>query len=144
MRSPYTQLYLHVVWATWDRLPLVTVVLEQVVYSNIRAKCAEIKCPCLAIGGMPDHVHLLVRLHSAVSAAEFAKDVKGSTSHLVTHRAAPAEFFKWQGGYGAFTVAKDGVPGVTAYIERQKQHHASGDLQDEWEQTQTQVEKSDQ
>ena len=137
MRAPYTQLYLHVVWATWDRLALVTDDLEQGVYAAIRAKCDELKCPSISIGGMPDHVHLLVRLNSAVSVADLVKGVKGSSSHLVTHRIEPIEFFKWQGGYGAFTLAKDDVSAVATYILRQKQHHASGNLLDEWEQTQT-------
>ncbi len=135
MRSPYTQLYLHLVWATWDRLPLVSDVLEQEVYAAIRAKCDELSCPCLAIGGMPDHVHVLARLNTAVSVADLVKGVKGNSSHLVTHRVEPMEFFKWQGGYGAITLAKDDVSTVAAYIERQKQHHASGDLLDQWEQT---------
>jgi REP-associated tyrosine transposase len=141
MRAPYTQLYLHVVWATWDRLPFVTASLEQDTYAAIRAKCDELKCLCLAIGGMPDHVHLLVRLNPAVSVADVVKGVKGSSSHLATHMIEPAEFFKWQGGYGAFTLARADVPAVVAYIERQKEHHAVGNLQEEWEQTQ--LEKSD-
>jgi putative transposase len=135
MRAPYTQLYVHLVWATWDRLSLVTEVLEQNVYAAIQAKCEEIKSPCLAIGGMPDHVHLLVRLNAAVSVAELVKGVKGNSSHLVANMIQPGEFFKWQGGYGAFTLAKEYVPVVTAYIERQKQHHAEGELRPELELT---------
>ncbi len=135
MRAPFTQLYLHCVWATWDRLPLVTSTVEQPVYAAIISKCQELKCQHIAIGGMPDHVHLLVRLHTTVSVADLLKEVKGASSHLVTHKITPNEFFKWQGAYGAFTVSKDGVPAVKAYIERQKEHHAQGDLWTEWEQT---------
>jgi putative transposase len=142
MRAPYTQLYLHGVWATWDRLPLVSPAIELAVYAAIRAKCDDLKCPCLAIGGMPDHVHLLVRLHTSVSVADLLKEVKGSSSHLVTHMIQPGEFFKWQGGYGAFTVGKTDVPDVIAYVERQKQHHAGGDVWGEWEQTLTEDEGS--
>jgi REP element-mobilizing transposase RayT len=107
------------------------------IYAAIRAKCDELKCPSMSIGGMPDHVHLLVQLHTAVSVADLVKGVKGSSSHLVTHMIEPGELFKWQGGYGAFTLAKDDISTVAAYIERQKQHHSSGNLLDEWEQTQT-------
>ena len=137
MRAPYTQLFLHCVWATWDRLPLITPKLEQPIYSCILAKVLALKCDAVAIGGMPDHVHLLVRLHTTVTVADLLKEVKGASSHLVTHEIAPGEFFKWQGAYGAFTVSKDGVERVKEYIERQKEHHARNDLWADWEQTKT-------
>jgi putative transposase len=135
MKNSYTQLYLHCVWATWDRLPLVTPMIEQKVYAMILAKCRSLKCEPLAIGGVSEHVHLLVRLHTTVSVAELLKEVKGASSHLVTHEINPGEFFKWQGTYGAFSIAKSAVPEVKAYIERQAEHHAQGNLWPEWEQT---------
>ncbi|PKO20263.1 MAG: transposase [Chloroflexi bacterium HGW-Chloroflexi-1] len=135
MRTPYTQLYLHLVWATWDRLPLITETIEPRLYAAIAEKCRELKCIPLAIGGIADHAHLLVRLHTTVAVATLAKEVKGSTSHLVTHEIAPGQFFKWQGAYGAFTLRKSEVPVVQGYIERQKEHHAEDDLWEDWEQT---------
>ena len=135
MRAPFTQRYLHCVWATWDRRPLITPRIEQAVYAAILDKCRELKCGCLAIGGMPDHMHLLVQLHTTVAVADLLKEVKGASSHLITHQVAPGEFFKWQGAYGAFTVSRDNVSAVKAYIERQKEHHARNDLWVEWEQT---------
>jgi REP element-mobilizing transposase RayT len=120
MRALYTQLYLHCVWATWDRLPLITPPIEQAVYAAILAKCRELKCEPLAIGGMPDHVHVLVRLHTTVAVADLVKEMKGASSHLVTHEVIPGQFFKWQGAYGAFTVSKSEAARVQAYIENQK------------------------
>ena len=135
MRAPFTQLYLHCVWATWDRLPLITPKIEQPLYACINAKCDELKCSRIAIGGMPDHVHILVRLHTTVAVADLIKGVKGASSHLIAQKIAPEDFFKWQGAYGAFTVSKDGVPAVKAYIENQKEHHQQNDLWSEWEET---------
>jgi len=134
MRTPYTQLYLHCVWATWDRLPLIAPATEGVLYAAIRAKCDELKCPCQAIGGMPDHIHLVVRLHTTVAVADLLKGVKGASTHLTTHMVKPGEFFKWQGAYGAFTVSKVAVPDVIAYVERQKEHHANQTVWADWEQ----------
>ena len=112
MRAPYTELYLHVVWATWDRMPLITEAIQPRLYAAIAAKCRELKCAPLAIGGIEDHVHLLVRLHTTVTVATLVQQVKGSSSHLVTHEITPGEFFKWQGAYGAFTLRKEDVPAV--------------------------------
>jgi putative transposase len=136
MRAPYTQLYLHCVWATWDRMPLITSAIEPRLYAAIAAKCRELKCEPLSINGTADHVHLLVRLPTTVSVATLLKGVKGSSSHLVTHEITPGDFFKWQGAYGAFKVSKADVDQVTDYVDRQKAHHAEGHLWDEWEQCQ--------
>jgi putative transposase len=87
-----------------------------------------------ALGGMPDHIHLLVRFPTTLTIADLVKGIKGASSHLQTQHAAPGEFFKWQGGYGAFTVSPDVVPAVRTYIQHQKQHHAAGNLWAEWEQ----------
>jgi putative transposase len=76
-----------------------------------------------------------VRLHPTVAVATLAKDLKGSSSHLVTHEVAPGGFFKWQGSYGAFTLDEAGARRVESYVARQKQHHALGDLRDDWERT---------
>ncbi len=134
MRAPYTQLYVHMVWATWDRLPLITEAIEPRLYAAIATKCRQLKCEPLAIGGIEDHTHLLTRLHTTVAIATLVKEVKGSSSHLGTHKIAPLEFVKWQGAYGAFTIRKSEVLRVKAYILNQKQHHAENNLHDEWEQ----------
>ncbi len=137
MRAPFTQLYLHCVWATWDRLPLITPLIERAVYAAVLDKCLELKCEGLAIGGMPDHVHLLVRFHTTIAIADLLKEIKGSSSHLVTHKVTPDQLFKWQGGYGAFTIRKSEIPSVQAYIERQKEHHTQNSLWADFEQTET-------
>ncbi len=133
MRNVFTQLYLHCVWGTWDRLPLVVSEIEQAVYTAILTKCADLHCEPRAVGGMPDHIHLLVRFPTTLSVAALVKEVKGASSHLVTHEIAPQTSFKWQGSYGAFTVSKEAVPSVEAYIRQQKDHHTGGSLVADWE-----------
>lgn len=135
MRSANTQLYVHLVWSTWDRLPLISAAIEPRLYGAILKKCHELKCPPLAIGGIVDHIHVLVRLHPTMPVATLAKELKGSSSHLVTHEIKPGSFFKWQGSYSAFTLRPDNVPVVRGYISSQKEHHRQGELLTEWEQS---------
>jgi REP-associated tyrosine transposase len=135
MAAPFTQLYLHVVWATWDRMPLLVPKVERAVYATVLAKCRELGADPVAIGGLADHIHLLVRLPTTLAVADLVKEVKGGSSHLVTHEVVPSEFFKWQGSYGAFSVSKEVVPQVTAYIERQKEHHRGSGVVTDWERT---------
>ncbi len=89
----------------------------------------------LAINGTEDHVHVLVRFPSTLSIAQLVKEMKGASSHLVNHEIRPAASFKWQGGYGAFTVSKDEVPRLMAYIREQKRHHANRTVNPDVERT---------
>src|SRR5205814_316872 len=123
----------HCVWATWDRLPLLTAALEPPVHAAILDKCQQLGCHPLAIGSVADHIHLLVRFPPTLPVATLLQEVKGASSHLVTHAVAPGAFFKWQGAYGAFTVQQDGLAVVRAYIKNQKAHHATNDLIPAWE-----------
>ena len=117
------QVCVHFVWATWDRVPLVTEDIEREIYRYIQQVCADDNCRVLAIGGMPDHVHLLLALGSTVSIAELMQHVKGGSSRLVSQTLRPGEWFQWQGSYGAFAVCARDAPKIITYINHQKTHH---------------------
>ncbi|MBE9212049.1 IS200/IS605 family transposase [Plectonema cf. radiosum LEGE 06105] len=133
MRANFTQLYLHVVWATWDRLPLITPDIQQNIYAAIIKHCQQLRCTMIAVGGVEDHVHLLIGLPPTLSVSDLIKNIKGSSSHLVTHEIKPGEFFKWQGSYGAFTVGHDGIDKVANYIRNQAIHHQQKSIIPTWE-----------
>lgn len=103
---------------------MVSVEIEDELYRAIGTKCVELRCPPCAIGGTADHVHLLSRLHPSIPVARLAGEVKGWSSHAVTHRLAPESRFRWQHGYGAFSVSLDDLPAVESYVRNQKHHHA--------------------
>ena len=123
MRTPYTQIYLHFTWATWDRHPFLNEAVRPRVYDCIQAECGRLGADVIAIGGIEDHVHVLARLPATIAPAELVKRMKGVSSHLVNHDVRPPFFFKWQGAYGAFTLAKRDVPMIRDYILRQEEHH---------------------
>jgi REP element-mobilizing transposase RayT len=82
----------------------------------------------LAVGGMDDHVHLLVRLPSTISIADAVKQLKGSSSHFANHEVEKSAAFRWQGSYGAFSVSERILPRVRRYIANQEQHHRNRTL----------------
>ena len=129
------QVCVHFVWATWDRLPLITDDIEASAYGYIRQVCADDHCRVLAVGGMPDHVHLLVAMSSTVSMAQLMQHVKGGSSRLISQNLRPAEWFQWQGSYGAFAVCARDRAKIIAYINNQKAHHTDGILWQNAEQT---------
>ena len=133
MRSNYTQLYVHCIWATWDRLPLIIQEIEQQVYAAIISECQKLKCTVIAVGGIENHVHLLTGFAPTLNISYLIKQVKGSSSHFITHEIQPDKFFKWQGSYGAFTVSHGEINKVANYIRNQKQHHAQKNIISQWE-----------
>ena len=115
--------FVHFVWATWDRTEIITPDIERPLYRYIDKVCRDHKCDVLAVGGMPDHVHLLVTFPGTLTFGDLMRDVKGGSSRFVTEELKHGEWFEWQGSYGAFTVSPAHKNKVMAYIRNQKQHH---------------------
>jgi putative transposase len=133
VRRTHAAIFIHLVWGTWDRLPLLTDEFQRPVYRAIEAKCRELQAEVVAVGGVEDHVHLLIQLPATLSIADLMSHVKGATSHLMTHQLAPDRFFKWQGAYAAFSVSHLQLDPLIAYIARQPEHHGSASVIPEWE-----------
>ena len=134
MRANFTQLYLHYVWATWDRLPLITPDIQKVIYAAIIQQCEQLGCTVIAVGGIEDHVHLLTGFPPTLTLSDLIKQIKGSSSHLITHE-IKHRFFKWQGSYGAFTVSHGDIDTVANYIRNQATHHQQKSIVSTWELT---------
>ncbi|HZP82753.1 MAG TPA: IS200/IS605 family transposase [Chthonomonadaceae bacterium] len=132
--------FLHFIWATHDRLPLITEEIERDLYRYISAVCRDDQCEVLAIGGMPDHVHLLVGLSNTISLADLMKHVKGGSSRFVTQKLKPGEWFAWQSSYAVFAVSPRDKKMVIGYIQNQKRHHAENTLWPEAETTEEDAE----
>jgi putative transposase len=139
MKTNFTQLYLHCVWATWDRLPLITPEIQPILYADIVRQCEKLKSTVIAVGGIEDHVHLLVRFSPTLCLSDLMKAVKGSSSHLITHVVNPNEFFKWQGSYGAFSINHSDIDQVAQYIRTQADHHHRKSTILTWETTAAEI-----
>ena len=111
-------MYLHLVWSTWDRLPLLTEPIRSEVYDLIQAECTRCRADVIAIGGIADHVHLLARVPATLAPATLVKQVKGVSAHAINHADGYHKLFKWQGAYGAFSVSKRHVPMIEQYVLR--------------------------
>ena len=135
MRRNKLSLFLHLIWGTWDRLPLITPDVERNLYRNIESEARKQGCAVLAINGTEDHVHLLVTIPATLAVADLLKQIKGVSSHFVNNTLKPSAQFKWQGGYGAFSVSRWDVDRIKHYIKRQKERHQADQLIPELEET---------
>ena len=132
------RIYHHLVWSTKNREPMITPIVELILHSFLMDKASDLGAEILAVNGMEDHIHLLVRLAPKQSPAKFVKDLKGSSSHLLNHAIDGHQInsvaaFQWQPGYSAFSVSEKDLPTVRAYIRNQKRHHRGKRLVENWE-----------
>ena len=133
VRRSKAEIYLHLVWATHNRQPWLTPELAPPIYERVTATARRLRCTVLGLGGMPDHVHLLVRLPPITSISLLAQQVKGSSSRLAREVSQCEEIFRWQEGYGVFSVSRSHVSRVVSYVENQAKHHANKRLWSDWE-----------
>jgi putative transposase len=123
MAQSFTNLLYHVLFSTKDRAPLVTAEIESRLHEYLGGMVKARGGIPLAINGMPDHVHLLVKLRQDQALADFMKELKSISSGWVHDTFPSAGRFAWQNGYAAFTVSDSRAAKVVAYIRNQKQHH---------------------
>ena len=139
MRRSLTEIYLHLVWGTRLREPSLVGAVNDTARRVVAVEARTLGCEVLALDGVADHLHLLVRIPGRLSVAELAKQVKGHSSRTINEELPDFEAFHSQEGYGAFSVSRSHLRRVTAYVQQQQERHRSGDLWPEWEQTEKEV-----
>jgi REP element-mobilizing transposase RayT len=121
---------LHFIFSTNGRRPLIKPEFRDDLYAYLGGIIREMNGAALIINGANDHVHMLIRVRPAHSAAEIARVVKTNSSRWVREKHS-AEF-AWQTGYGVFSVSESGVADVTKYISGQEEHHKERSFQEEF------------
>lgn len=124
----YWQLYYHIVWATKGRDLLITSEIESALYKYLRGKVISLGGVFHAVGGLDDHLHLVVSIPPKIAVADFVGKLKGASSHWVNHNDVYDSALYWQDGYGAFSFGKRALPRVVDYVLNQREHHARQDL----------------
>ena len=136
MRRSKIRAYIHFVWGTYQRFRLITPEIEEALYRCIQGEVRQVGADVLAIGGMPDHVHLVVAFPATLSFGDFMRRIKSVSSKCASETLLPADsFFKWQDGYGLFTLGMNQVEAAIRYVKNQKRHHANSKLWPEWEES---------
>jgi putative transposase len=121
---------LHVIFSTEQRKPLIRPEFREALFAYLGGIVREMHGTALMVNGVPDHVHMLVRVRPANSAAEIACKVKANSSRWVREKYSVG--FAWQTGYGVFSVSESSVAEVTQYIAAQEEHHRKISFQEEY------------
>jgi len=114
---------MHYVFATKERVPAINVELQNRLWPYLGGIARENKMKALAIGGVRDHVHMLLSLPSSITTAKAIQLIKGNSSKWIHETFPDHRSFGWQEGYGSFSIGVSGVNDTVAYIRNQAEHH---------------------
>lgn len=123
MGKSITKNWIHCVWSTKNRAPLILPHFERRLHKFIMDEFIKSGCYVENVNGMEDHIHCLFLLTPKKSMIDVIKQIKGSSSRFVNVQNFSDEPFIWQRGFGAFSVSESGKERVKNYIQNQKTHH---------------------
>ncbi|MBA4187287.1 MAG: transposase [Planctomycetaceae bacterium] len=132
MPQSLVSLNVHIVFSTKNREPFIDADLAPRLYGYMGGVISNTGSVLINIGGVTDHVHMLVSLGRQSCIADLVRNVKSNSSRWVHDTFAEKSQFAWQGGYGAFTVSLSLIARVKAYIANQVEHHKRETFQDEF------------
>lgn len=124
--------YIHIIFSTKLRAPLILESIENELYSYIGGICKQLECYPVKIGGYIDHIHILCMLSKKIPLMKLLEEIKAHSSKWIKTKDNTLKKFYWQNGYGAFSVNPYEVDKVIAYIENQKEHHRKKTFQEEY------------
>jgi REP element-mobilizing transposase RayT len=132
MGSTYSKIILHFVFSTKNREPLISRELEPRLFEYIGGIVRGEGGTLIAAGGDVDHVHLLVAWRHDASAADLMRAAKSNSTKWVKKSFPALATFRWQEGYGVFSVSTSQVDKVKSYIAGQHEHHQRVDFKAEY------------
>ena len=132
MSHTYTKIHIHFVFSTKGRLPLISEILRQRLYSYIGGIIKGEGGIPLRINGTNNHIHILSVLPSDLSVSEMMRSVKSNSSRWINDLPNSRNTFGWQTGYGAFCVCNNEVDDIIHYIIGQAEHHRHVSFQEEY------------
>ena len=124
--------YVHLIFSTKHRAPLIKSSVEKELHSYLGGICNHLDCQVIKVGGYYDHVHILCMLSKKIALVKLMEDLKSHSSKWIKTKGVEYSTFYWQDGYGAFSVNPAEVDRVINYISNQHEHHRKKTFQEEY------------
>lgn len=132
MPQSLSSIILHTVFSTKDRERWLDDSVRPGVFAYLAEVGREMGCEVYRVGGMPDHVHLAIRLSRTLTVADLVKKLKSTSSVWIKGHGNEHKRFSWQTGYGAFSLGASQLPDLIRYIEGQEEHHKKKTFKEEY------------
>ncbi|MFN0109206.1 MAG: IS200/IS605 family transposase [Blastocatellia bacterium] len=132
MAHTYASQLMHCVFSTKERRSLITTELQERLWPYLSGIARDNKMKTLSVGGVQDHIHILLSLPTTLSISKAMQLLKGGSSKWIHDTFPEHRLFSWQEGYGAFSIGVSDVDRTVAYIETQATHHQKRDFKAEY------------
>jgi putative transposase len=134
-RNYYAEINLHMVWHTKQSLPLLTPEIEAFTHRYLRGRLINTPGAYVhEIGGTDNHVHLVVSVAPTITISTLIGELKGASAHEANKQFPQrGKVLHWQTGYGVVSFGPKDLPWVVRYAQRQREHHARGQVYDRLE-----------
>lgn len=132
MANTYSQIYLHVVFAVKGRRNSISKNWKDELYKYITGIITNKNQKLMTINGMPDHIHILLGIKPSCNLSDLMRDIKANSSKWINEKQFTNDKFKWQTGFGAFSISQSQIKNVANYIDNQETHHAKKSFKDEY------------
>ena len=133
MPQSLSRVWLHVVFSTKQRRQFLQCsTFREQMFQMLSYYVRDTGCVSASVGGHVDHVHLLVGATRTITIAKLLEHVKTKTSHWARNVDVGDRTFRWQNGYGVFSVSQSMKEGVDQYIRHQDAHHEKQSYRDEF------------
>ena len=133
MSHSHINIWIHAIWATKNKLPLITPAIEASFFSQMTEGLKGCGCHVKIINLMPDYVHSLFSINAQKSVGDIVKRVKGVASYWINQQNDLMEKFAWQKGYAAYSASESQLQKVFEYVKNQQVHHEKITFQQEYD-----------
>ncbi|MCE5229461.1 IS200/IS605 family transposase [bacterium] len=131
MADTYTNILYHIIFGPKNRQPVITAEIQPRLYEYLGGIIRNHRGVLYEIGGINDHVHMLVRWNTD-AIKDLVREMKSDSTKWIHKTFNGHKDFYWQSGGGIFTVSHSMVPRVMAYIRNQALHHQKKSFKEEY------------
>jgi len=132
MAQTLVNVLVHVVFPTKERRHLIKPDMERDLYAYMAGTLKNLESPCLVVGATTNHLHLLIAQSKNLALSKVIGELKKSSSKWIKTKGPAHAHFKWQDGYGAFSIGQSNVAALKSYIAKQKEHHKAKSFEAEF------------
>lgn len=132
MANTYSQIYIQIVFAVCGRENLIRAEWKEELYKYITGIVTNHGQKLIAIGGIADHIHILIGFKPNFEISKLVQEIKANSSRFINQKRLVKGKFSWQEGFGAFSYSRSQLDTVIRYIRNQEQHHAKHSFKEEF------------
>jgi REP element-mobilizing transposase RayT len=132
MANTYSQIYIQVVFAVAGRENAIRKEWRDELYKYITGIVKNNDQKLISIGGVEDHIHILLGIKPSIALSDLVRDIKANSSRHINEKKSTRGYFRWQEGFGAFSYSHSQLGNVIRYIQNQEEHHKKSSFKDEY------------